>query len=158
MAPPVAVASPTLASLAEVSQLLRNRDDPASAVRLAEILRTSAEPTVRARAAGALGMIGGSTAQGALTDALHDQAPIVRVWAVDALRRTEGTAAIVALQGVFGADQDQAVRRAAVRALAALDDPAATAILSAAAGDPDPSVRREVTRALRRLGIASDDP
>ena len=48
---------------------------------------------------------------------------------------------------------DAVVRRAAARSLGMLPEAAATSALTAAAGDPDASVRKQVIWALRRRGV-----
>ncbi|MFQ5828837.1 MAG: HEAT repeat domain-containing protein [Candidatus Methylomirabilia bacterium] len=135
--------------LRTVRALARRRDEAAGA-ELSRILSQAADPIVRSRAAAALGQMGSAQAATALTTALSDQAPAVRIQAVRALRRVEGERAIQALRGVLTGDRDPRVRRVAARALGALSSNEARWALEAASSDPDESVRREVTRALAR--------
>lgn len=141
------------ADLAEIRGLLRSGGSQEGAARLADLLGAP-DSTVRARAAAALGTVGGMNAEAPLTAALSDQAAEVRVQAVNALRRVAGARAIPALQGLLVRDPDPAVRRAAARTLGMLREAPATSALTAAAADPDASVRQEVARALRRHGVA----
>ena len=141
------------ADLAEIRQLLRSGGGQAGAARLADLLGAP-DATVRTRAAAALGRMGGMNAEAPLTAALSDQAAEVRVQAVGALGRIAGARAIPALQGLLLRDPDPGVRRAAARTLGMLRGAAATSALAAAAADPDASVRQEVSRALRRHGVA----
>ncbi|MFQ5828840.1 MAG: HEAT repeat domain-containing protein [Candidatus Methylomirabilia bacterium] len=135
--------------LRTVRALARRRDE-AAAAELARILSQAADPIVRSRAAAALGQVGSVQAATALTTALSDQAPAVRIQAVRALRRVEGERAIQALRGVLIGDRDARVRRVAARALGALSSEDARWALEAASSDPGESVRREVARALAR--------
>jgi hypothetical protein len=141
------------ATFAEINQLSRARDDPRTLPRLSELLGSAPEAVVRARAAWALGNIGGAAAAAPLENALRDPAPDVRVQAAYALGRIQDARAIPALAGILLRDSDVTVRRAAVRTLGLLSDSAATSALRAAAEDPDPMVRREVGRALQRHGV-----
>ena len=93
-------------------------------------------------------------AEAPLTAALSDQAAEVRVQAVNALQRVAGARAIPALQGLLLHDPHPTVRPAAARTLGMLPEAPATSALTAAAADPDASVRQEVARALRRHGVA----
>ena len=140
------------ADLAEIRRLLRSGGQEGTA-RLADLLGAP-DSTVRTRAATALGRVGGMNAEAPLTAALSDQVAEVRLQAVDALRRVAGARAIPALQGLLLRDPDPGVRRAAARTLGMLREPPATSALTAAAADPDASVRQEVARALRRHGVA----
>lgn len=140
-------------TLAEISQLARARDDPGSVTRLGDLLDRSSDPAVRARATWALGRVGGATADTLLTRALSDQSAQVRIQAVYAMGRLEGSQAIPALGGVLLSDSDVTVRRAAARVLGGLTEAASTSALRAAAQDSDPAVRQEVTRALKRHGV-----
>lgn len=149
---PAAPPRPQGSELADISQSIRQ--GVAGVGRLAEILRSSGDPGFRARAALALGQIGGPDAEAAITRALTDPAAPVRVQVADALRRITGARAVTPLQGLLTADEDPGVRRAAARALGYLREPEAVAALSAAASDANPSVRREIARALRRNGVS----
>jgi hypothetical protein len=139
-------------AMAEIYQLVRARDDPASMTRLVEVLGSDADPAVRARAAWAVGRIGGADAMAALMRAVGDPSPGVRIQAIYGLRRADSTQALPVLRDLLLSDPDAGSRRAAARALSTLQEPAAAAALAAAAQDQDPGVRLEVSRGLRRLG------
>jgi HEAT repeat protein len=140
-------------SASDVDELLQRGDAPGNTARLSELLGSAPDSDVRARAAWALGRIGGADAETALTGALSDQSSDVRVQALYALQRVAGIDAIPAIQGALLRDSDVVVRRAAARTLGVMREPPATDALRAAAEDPDPTVRREVSRALRRHGV-----
>jgi HEAT repeat protein len=140
------------ADLAEINRLLRTGAGPEGIARLVDLLGAAPEPAVRSRAAAVLGWRGGIGSEAALTEALNDPAPDVRIQVVDALRRVAGARAIPALQLLLR-DPDAVVRRAAARSLGMLPEAAATSALTAATGDPDASVRKEVIWALRRRGV-----
>ncbi len=141
------------ATLAEINQLSRARDDARTLPRLAELLGSAPDAVVRARAAWALGNLGGAAAAVTLEHALSDPAPDVRVQAAYALGRVQGAPVIPALASLLLKDSDVRVRRAAAHTLGVLSDSAATSALRAAAEDSDPLVRREVGRALQRRGV-----
>lgn len=141
------------ADLAEINQLLRTGAGPEGIARLVDLLGAAPEPAVRSRAAAVLGWRGGMGSETALTEALNDPAPDVRAQVVDALRRVAGARAIPALVRLLLRDPDAVVRRAAARSLGMLPEAAATSALTAAAGDPDASVRKQVIWALRRRGV-----
>jgi hypothetical protein len=140
-------------ALSDVDELLQRGDAPENTEKLTELLGSAAQSEVRARAAWALGRIGGSEAETALTGALSDEASDVRVQALYALQRVAGVEAVPAIQGLLLRDADVVVRRAAARTLGMMREPPATEALRAAAEDPDATVRREVSRALRRHGV-----
>ena len=108
------------------------------ATRLA-LLLGAPDATVRARAGGVLGRIGGVNAEAALAAALGDPAAEVRIQAAEALSRVASARAIPALQGLLLRDPDPAVRRAAARTLGMVRETPATSTLTAAAADPDVS-------------------
>ena len=117
---------------------------------LAQILAQNADPTVRAKAAAALGKLEGTEADMALSMALMDQDPSVRIQAARALGRVEGDQATPALGGVLMGDSHPRVRREAARALGAIRSEEARWALQAAALDPDKSVHHGVASALAR--------
>src|SRR3989304_1496538 len=88
----------------------------------------------------------------ALSRALMDQDPSVRIQAARALGRVESDQVTPALAGVLTGDPDPRVRREAVRTLATLGTEQARWSLEAAASDPDTSVRRSVASALAKWG------
>lgn len=145
--------APASATFGEINQLLRSGGGERGLGRLTELLSSAADVPVRARAAWALGRIGGRAAGPALVRALSDGAPEVRIQAVYAFRRVQGLQAIPALADVVLRDPEASVRRAAVGALGSLRDPSAISALRAAAADPDHEVRQQATRALRRQGV-----
>ncbi len=149
---PSRAASDTATALAEIAQLLRSADQR-NVPRVSEFLSWS-DATVRVRAAQALGVIGGPAAASTLERALGDEAPQVRIQVVYALRRLQGVQSIPALADVLVRDSDVTVRRAAAGALGTLRDASAASALKAAMADPDPAVRQQATRALRRQGVA----
>jgi hypothetical protein len=137
----------------EIGQLVRAPADPRNAARLMELARSAQDASVRGRAVSVLGRVG-APAAATLIGALGDEAPAVRVQAVYALRSIDRTQSIPALGHALVSDQDVTVRRAAARMLRSLQDPAAASMLSAAAGDSDFVVRREVARGLERAGAS----
>jgi HEAT repeat protein len=152
---PATGASRGTAASSEVERLLRSGPLADNAPRLAALAGSASDSGVRARAIWALSRIGGPEAEGQLARALGDQSPMVRVQAVEALRRVSGVRAVPAIQAVLLGDGDASVRRAAARALGMLRAEPATSALNAAAHDPDPLVRQEVARALRRHGVTA---
>jgi hypothetical protein len=150
--PRVRSASPE--SLAEISRLLRARDDPQATARLVQLLATAPEAPVRARAAWGLGRNQAPGSSDALSRALQDPDAAVRIQAAYGLARVDGARAIAPLAGLLRGDPDAGVRQAAARALGTRREPAAAEALRGATGDPDASVRQEVARALRKHGAA----
>ena len=144
----------TATALAEIDQLLGLGGDQRSVGRLTELLSVAADPTVRARAAWALGRVRAPTGGMALTQALADQDARVRLQAAFALRGLQGVQAIPALAALLLHDPDVTVRRAVAGAFGTLPDASAIAALTAALADVDPSVRLQATRALQRQGVA----
>ena len=120
-------------TIAEVTQLLLNADEsldqvvalgPAAVPVLAQILVSSPNAVVRARAAGALARLGGNAAIEALRRGLQDPDPVVRVIAADGLRRLGGSVAEMALIGALK-DHDAGVRATTLRSLEAFSSRAA---------------------------------
>ncbi len=145
----------TATALAEINQLLRSGGDQRNVGRLTELLSFAADPTVRARAAWALGRIGAPAGGTALAQALSDETAQVRIQAALALRGLQGVQAIPALAGLLLRDPDVTVRRAAVGALGTLREASAISALRAALADPDASVRQQATQALQRQGVVT---
>jgi hypothetical protein len=145
--------SQTAQALEEINQVLHSGRDERNVPRLSRFL-SYPDLAVRARAIQALALMGGASAVSALERALSDQAPQVRLQAIYGLRRLSGVQAIPALADLLLRDPEVMVRRAAAGSLATLREPSATSALQAAANDPDPSVRLEVSRALQRHGQA----
>ena len=93
----------------------------------------------------------------ALTVALGDQYPSVRIEAVRGLRRVEGELAVAALARVLLSDADASVRGATASVLATLRDRAAgSALGTAMSADNDASVRRAAAAAYRKWERASN--
>jgi hypothetical protein len=112
-------------------------------------LSDSPDARVRARAVTALGGVKTSEAAEALRAALGDSDASVRIQAAHALRRSQGEAAIPALEQVVANDPDPKVRLGALRALSFLPRAATSGAMQRASRSADASVRQE---ALRRLG------
>jgi hypothetical protein len=120
-------------TLAELTQLLLNAEEsldqvvalgPSVVPLLAQLLASSPNRTVRARAAGALARLGGDAAIQALRRALQDPDPVVRVIAADGLRRLGGSVAEMALIGALR-DRDSGVRQVVMHSLGAFASRAA---------------------------------
>ena len=137
---------------------------------------------VRARAAEAIGRAGLAAGSGALKRAINDEAPSVRIAAMNALgdarvmemkprlieigRTEEGPEAIFAYAALYKMGQtdmliditnaatlpDAEVRMAAIGVLGRLKRPASLAVLSQAVYDPNPSVRAFAAGALGEFG------
>ena len=138
------------ARLASLRNLGRRQDDEAVA-ELSRILAQDPDPAVRTQAAGILGRPGDVRAIPALTAALGDQQPSVRIQAVHGLRRLGGEGAAEALGRVLLSDPDPSVRRVAAGALTSLRNPAAgSALRTAMSTDGDASVRRAAAAAYGR--------
>jgi HEAT repeat protein len=118
---------------------------------------------VRAEAAGALGLIGPETVEGgqpvfdplvaALASALEDGSTLVRLRAALALEEI-GPAARLAVPSLVRVARtgDNAVARAACRALGRMDDPAAVSALAARLRNGEGESREQAAEALVRLG------
>jgi hypothetical protein len=144
--------------LASVARLGQRRDDGA-VTDLRRILGEDPDPVVRTRAAMALSRPGDARATPALTAALGDQHPSVRIQAVHGLRRVEGEGAAEALGRVLLTDPDPSVRRAAAWTLAALRSAAAgSALRTAMSVDGDASVRQAAATAFRRWEQLAQPP
>src|SRR5204863_8920775 len=85
---------------------------------------------------------------------LRDVDPVMRATAAEALGQMKGPRVGAALVGAL-TDRNDAVRRAAVSALADLNERSAAApIEGLLLNDPDPDLRRECARALGNLSLA----
>jgi len=142
------------ATMAEISRLARARGDANAVARLAYLLASDPEATIRARAAWALSRAGTAAAGEALGRAVQDPEARVRVQVVYGLSRAEGARAVPTLASVLQGDPDAGVRRAAARALGGLPSGESAAALQSAVQDPDAYVRNEAARALRRQGMS----
>lgn len=146
------------ARLASLDNLGRRTDDGAVA-ELSRLLAQDPDPAVRTRAAGVLSRSRDARATPALTAALGDQQPSVRIQAMQGLRRVEGDRAAEAVGRVLLSDPDPSVRRAAAWALASLRDAAAgSALRTAMSTDGDASVRQAATTAYRRWELGTRTP
>jgi hypothetical protein len=146
------------ARLTHVGSLARQRDDGAVA-ELSRILAQDPDPVVRTQAALALGRSRDARVTPALTAALGDQHPSVRIQAVHGLQRVEGERAAEALARVLVSDPDPSVRRVTAWTLASLRHAAAgSALGTAMSADGDASVRRAAGAAYRRWEQAVRPP
>jgi hypothetical protein len=138
------------ARLAHLDSLSGRRDDAAVA-ELIRILAQDPDPVVRNRAALTLSRRRDPRATPALTAALGDQHPSVRIQAVRGLRRVEGERAAEVLARVLLSDADPSVRRVTVSVLSSIRDAAAgSALGTAMSADSDASVRQAAAAAYRR--------
>jgi len=132
---------------------------PVAAEAAPALLEQLRSPEARRRftAAEALGRIGPAarSAVPSLISSLRDEDDRVRSSAAQALGRMgpEARAAVPALMVVLRTDEDARSRALSARALGQIGPAArdAVATLNAAAGDPDPALRREVAKALARI-------
>lgn len=110
---------------------------------LVMLLVSDPDPAVRARAAGALGRIGGAAAAQALARVVRaDGNPVVRLVAANLLPRVAGAGAEAVLLSAL-ADPDAGVRIATLRSLAVIRTPAVRqAVARLATADPVPRVRQ----------------
>src|SRR3990172_10245393 len=103
--------------LKAIEELARPGDEDAAAA-LARILEGETDPLIRAKAEAALNGFGGAHVAAALTSALRDQDPSVRLEAVADLSPVSGPMARTALAGALVKDPDPRVRLQAAQALA----------------------------------------
>ncbi len=122
------------------------RDPQVGAALLAAL--EAPEPLVRQMAAAMLGRIGSPGAAGALTAAMRDLDPGVRIAAIDALAKLpDGSTATAPLIDCL-ADDDDAVRAAAIRALGQLQADESMDRIRALRGDQSIHVRAALAVAL----------
>jgi len=124
--------------------------EPGALASLAEILANDPDPIVRQIATAGFAGIRTPEAVAALTTALGDQEPSVRIAAVSSLGVMRDDTQAPVIGQVLTRDTDAGVRRAAVRALATLRSDEAHRALEAAVSDPDASVRQAAQGALNR--------
>jgi len=153
----VVAAAPRLPQLAQRNQQLatirRLSRSPGAEGRaiLSAVLSNDGDPYVRGQAAAALGRLGGQPAIAALSAALADPVPEVRIRVVRALAQSSGRAAGDMLAERLGIDPDAGVRRVITNLLARFGPtPSDQAALEAAQSDADPAVRRAAAATLRR--------
>jgi HEAT repeat protein len=123
--------------------------DPAAAPVLVRQLEEAADLNMRARAAAALGTVGGPLASPALRAALGDPAWQVRAQAATSLGALGDRASVPDLSAAIE-DREWWVRRNCAEALARLGGPGRDA-LTALADSPDPFVRDRCRATLERV-------
>jgi len=115
------------------------------------ILTDDPYPEARARAASALGRIGGEKVVDALVAGLRDVETTIREAVVVRLGAIGGERAVLGLGQVVSSEQDPLVRmRALEQLIHRRGDGARTFLESAAKEDPDARIRRVALQALRR--------
>ncbi len=114
---------------------LHGLNDEASAVTLVGIVARSEDPVVRRTAAQAVRTLSSDTASAALTTALMEEEPPVRMQAIRVLSKVSGSEAVNALGQALVDDPDTKVRRMAAWALATLRSEEAWLVLEAAVSD-----------------------
>ncbi len=114
-------------------------------------------PALRLRAAWAIGAIEPRAVPAALLARLTDDERTVRRAAAWAVAKIEDPAAVPALRAAVRAEQDSAVRRAHVRALAALGERSVDA-LRELLDSSDPAVREQAVRGLAGGATSSSWP
>jgi hypothetical protein len=135
-----------------VTNLIRQarQQEPAALVSLVEILASEPDVAVRQAAAAGLATIRTPEAVFALTGALGDPEPLVRIAAVSSLGMLRDETQAPVITQVLARDRDAAVRRAAVQVLATLHSAEARRGLEMAASDSDASVRQAAKDALKQ--------
>ena len=132
---------------------LRGVGDEAAAVTLVGILARSEDLVVRRAAAQAARSLSSDTASAALTTALMEEEPSVRMQAIRVLSKVSGSEAVNDLGQAVVDDPDTKVRRMAAWALATLRSEEARWVLEAAALDPRAAIRKVAASALRGRGF-----
>jgi HEAT repeat protein len=135
-----------LTTLRQLAALPRARAAPG----LGALLRNDVDALVRARSAEVLGGVGGRHAVAALTAALADPVPRVRMRAARALTQVSGSGATDTLVRQLDIEPDAGVRRAIVSLLGRLDPTPELrgAVEAVAREDANPVVRRAAAAAL----------
>ncbi len=121
------------------------------AAKLAQGIRTEADPLIRAEIVRTLGAYPSAAADAVLHAALGDPDVDVRMAAVEAWGSRGDAAAVAVLGGVLGGDVDIDVRLAAALALGNSKDPAAVAALAPALEDKDPAMQYRAVLSLRKI-------
>ena len=129
------------------------RDSRAEPV-LIELLRGASDLNVRARAAAALGAVGGALALPALSSALRDDEWQVRAQAAASLGALGDRGSVAALSAAVE-DESWWVRRNCAEALGGLGDPGREA-LRTLAGSPDRYVRDRCAAVLQGLELGDE--
>lgn len=147
---PSATADPFVARIGEIRNLAdeAGRGNEAAAVRLVDVSVSEPEVRVREQAVAALARIAGPLVEPALTVALDDAEPSVRVRAVRGLRGTGTETAVASLARASTDDADPEVRLAALSALMSFPGPTMVQGLVRAVADPDGRVRDAAARGL----------
>lgn len=116
--------------------------------RLADMLLTDPEATVRRECAEVLGRSGRGD-PGLLRRALQDDVPEVREAAATALGEVAAAVSVaILIEHATNEDEDKLVREAAVAALGAIGDERAVPVLLALIGNGPPQIRRRCVPAL----------
>jgi HEAT repeat protein len=129
---------------------LAGRKDAEAIAELSGLAQDDPSPVVRNQALAALGQVGAKEALAPLTRALADQAPSVRVQALQGIKNLKGAGAIMDLQAMASSDADPTVRKQAVRLLSEMQSPEVPSLLKQAATDNDAAVSEEARQAARR--------
>ncbi len=135
---------------------LRGLNDEAAAVTLVGIVARSEDSLVRRTAAQAVRSFSSNTASAALTTALMEEEPSVRMQAIRVLSKVSGSEAVNTLGQALVDDPDTKVRRMAAWALGTLRSEEARLVLEAAASDPRAAIREAAASALRGLTSAAE--
>jgi hypothetical protein len=129
---------------------IRRAGDASVVAAIARVMSEDVDPSVRGRAADALGHIGGEQAIRSLPAALDDSNQSVRVQSVRALGRIGGVHAAEILGDVLLNNTDQRMRGMAAVLLGGLETELARSYLEAAVGDSDEAMRTTIYQSLRR--------
>lgn len=146
-----AATSPERSARVRAIQMLQRQRTREATETLIGLMRDDHDAVVRERAAAALAEMGaGREVVGALTVALSDGEPFVRVQAVRGVARVEGEAAADTLIRMANGDPSPPVRRAAIEALARWPGDRVREALTRATSDTDPATRELARDALAR--------
>jgi HEAT repeat protein len=140
-----------LAALRSSASTLSPVDREQIAQLLADRLKNESSPAMRMELARTLGELPAESSQAALTRALADDNPQVRVVACKALGRRQSAESVESLGKVVAEDLDLDVRIAAARELGRFKDPAAAQALRAALDDRDAALQGIAMESLRGI-------
>jgi HEAT repeat protein len=118
---------------------------------LTQIIRTEADPLVRAEIIRTVGEYPVAESSMLLTAAINDTDADVRVAACDALGKRGDAEAAKLLAGVLRGDKHHDVRLAAARALGSTRDPEAIAVLGNALVESDPAMQYRAMLSLQQV-------
>lgn len=107
---------------------------------------------VAQNAAQALGEIGDRRAVEPLIRALQTRGGLIMLWAITSLGQLGDRRAVAPLIAVLDAVESDSLRYTVIRALGEIGDPRAVEPILAYENDPSRHVRRDVRKALNRLG------